>query len=60
MINTLFVFVQNFENNYIEFDKPIIKVNNLAYKRNDNNDSKSNIEISVNNVISSFLELVFL
>lgn len=41
-----FVFVQNFENNYIEFDKPIIKVNNSAYKRDNNNDSNSNIEIS--------------
>ncbi len=41
-----FVFVQNFENNYIEFDKPIIKVNNPAYEMDNNNDSKANIEIS--------------
>jgi hypothetical protein len=45
-----FVLVQNFANNYIEFDKPIIKVNNLAYNRydtkNDDNDSKGDIEIS--------------
>jgi uncharacterized protein YkwD len=40
-----FAFVQNFENNYIEFDKPMIKVNNLAYKM-DNNYDKANIEIS--------------
>jgi uncharacterized protein YkwD len=45
-------FVQNFENNYIRFDKPIIKVNNLAYNRYDtnndygNNSSKGNIEVS--------------
>ena len=41
-----FAFVQNFENNYIEFDKPIIKVNNPAYEMDNNNDSKGNIEIS--------------
>jgi uncharacterized protein YkwD len=41
-----FVFVQNFENNYIESDKPMIKVNNLATKTDYNNDSKANIEIS--------------
>ena len=41
-----FAFVQNFENNYIEFDKPMIKVNNLPYKMHNNNDSKANIEIS--------------
>jgi uncharacterized protein YkwD len=41
-----FVLVQNFENNYIEFDKPIIKANNLAYEANNNNDSRGNIEIS--------------
>ncbi len=41
-----FVLVQNFENNYIEYDKPIIKVNNLAYETNNNNNSKGNIEIS--------------
>ena len=40
-----FAFVQNFENNYIEFDKPMIKVNNLAYKM-DKNYYKGNIEIS--------------
>jgi len=40
-----FAFVQNFENNYIEFDKPMIKVNDLAYKT-DNNYYKANIEIS--------------
>jgi uncharacterized protein YkwD len=41
-----FVFVQNFENNYVEFDRPIIKVNNPAYKMDNTNDSMANIEIS--------------
>jgi uncharacterized protein YkwD len=41
-----FAFVENFENNYIEFDKSMIKVNNLPYKMHNNNDSKANIEIS--------------
>lgn len=42
-----FVLVQNFENNYIEFDKPIIKLNNQAYNVDNNNeDSKGNVEIS--------------
>jgi hypothetical protein len=41
-----FVFVQNFENNYVEFDRPMIKVDNPAYKTDNNNDSQVNIEIS--------------
>jgi hypothetical protein len=42
-----FVLVQNFENNYIEFDKPIIKLNNQAYNVDNNNeDSKGSVEIS--------------
>lgn len=41
-----FVFVQNFENNYVEFDRPIIKVNNPVYKTDNSNDSEANIEIS--------------
>ena len=41
-----FAFVQNFENNYIQFDKPIIKVNNPAYEMDNNNGSNANIEIS--------------
>jgi uncharacterized protein YkwD len=41
-----FVFVQNFENNYVEFDRPMIKVNNPAYKTDNSIDSKANIEIS--------------
>ncbi|MGA9149670.1 MAG: hypothetical protein WBZ36_03750 [Candidatus Nitrosopolaris sp.] len=40
------MFVQNFENNYVEFDRPMIKVNNPAYKTDNSNDSKVNIEIS--------------
>jgi hypothetical protein len=53
-----FVFVQNFENNYVEFDRPLTEVNNPAYKMDKSNDSEANIEIS-GKVVGSILMVLF-